>query len=150
MISGHVFSGDNPSITKLKQKLKIVKSRQLQSLVFSFPRINDNADDQTKKTKSSKSYSKKQWQFFEKITGESDSQNGFTQISNNFGDEFTGVFINSNHRRKTNTGIERCQTGFLLAFSKFLEKACIDFLNVFSREKVNDVWRKILEACRRW
>ena len=96
-INERVFCDDSPKIARLKQKLKIAKSRQLQSLIFSFPRINDNADDQTKKTKSSKSYSKKHWQFFKEITGESDGKNGFAQVGNDFGNEFTGVFINNDH-----------------------------------------------------
>ncbi|MBU1922617.1 hypothetical protein KKD84_05410, partial [Patescibacteria group bacterium] len=97
-INGHAsYVGGGQYKTKSTQNQGILMSLLWRPLFFSFPGIDNYAQDKQSDTQCYETYSQSNRKFFKEITGKSDSKYGLTKISDNLRDKFSGCFIKNYH-----------------------------------------------------
>ena len=95
-----------------------IRRLSLSWLLVSFPGMNKHAYDNKKWSQNAKGYANRIREFLKKITRQTDSNNGFTKIGNNFRDKLSAGVVNDRfHHSNDNMVGNVCQTQFSRVFA---------------------------------
>ena len=94
----------------------LIQRLSLSWFFLSFPGVNKHANNEKKWPQNTEYCSNRNRKFFKKIACQTDGDNGFPEIANNFSDELSACVVNDClHWLNDNIMEERCQG----AFSRF-------------------------------